>query len=50
MLGRTGELTALFEKLGVLSCALMACLSCGWRTAMQDARAQITSVGAIDYS
>ena len=44
MLGRTGELTALFETLGVLSCALMACLSRGWRTAMDEARAQITSV------
>ena len=46
MLGRTGELTALFETLGVLSCALMACLSRGWRTAMNEARAQITSVDA----
>ena len=50
MLGRTEELTALFETLGVLSCALMACLSRGWRTAMKEARAQTTSVGAIDYS
>ena len=48
MLGRTGELTALFETLGVLSCALMACLSRGWRTAMDEARAQITSVEDID--
>ena len=44
MLGRTEELTALFETLGVLSCALMACLSSGWRTAMKEARAQMTSV------
>ena len=46
MLGRTEELTALFETLGVLSCALMACLSRGWRTAMKEARAQITSVAS----
>ena len=46
MLGRTEELTALFETLGVLSCALMACLSRGWRTAMDEARAQITSVAS----
>ena len=50
MLGRTEELTALFETLGVLSCALMACLSRGWRTAMNEARAQITSVEVLDYS
>ena len=48
MLGRTEELTALFETLDVLSCALMACLSRGWRTAMNEARTQIASVGAID--
>ena len=50
MLGRTEELTALFETLGVLSCALMACLSRGWRTAMQEARAQMTSVEDLDFS
>ena len=50
MLGRTGELTALFETLGVLSCALMACLSRGWRTAMKEARAQMTSVEDLDFS
>ena len=49
MLGRTEELTALFETLDVLSCALMACLSRGWRTAMNEARTQIASVGAIDH-
>ena len=48
MLVRTEELTALFETLDVLSCALMACLSRGWRTAMNEARTQIASVGAID--
>ena len=48
MLGRTEELTALFETLGVLSCALMACLSRGWRTAMKEARAQMTSVEVLD--
>ena len=48
MLGRTEELTALFETLGVLSCALMACLSRGWHTAMDEAREQITSVEDID--
>ena len=48
MLGRTEELTALFETLDVLSCALMACLSRGWRTAMQEARAQMTSVEDLD--
>ena len=48
MLGRTEELTALFETLDVLSCALMACLSRGWRTAVNEARTQIASVGAID--
>jgi len=49
MLGRTEELTALFETLGVLSCALMACLSRGWRTAMKEARAQMTSVEVLDF-
>ena len=49
MLGRTEELTALFETLGVLSCALMACLSRGWRTAMKEARAQMTSIKEEDY-
>ena len=48
MLSRTEELTALFETLGVLSCALMACLSRGWCTAIDEARAQISSVEAID--
>ena len=48
MLSRTEELTALFETLGVLSCALMACLSRGWRTAIDQARAQIPSVEEID--
>ena len=48
MLSRTEELTALFETLGVLSCALMACLSRGWRTAIDQARAQIPSVEDID--
>ena len=50
MLGRTEELTALFETLGVLSCALLACLSRGWRTAMKEARAQMTSVEDLDFS
>ena len=49
MLGRTEELTALFETLDVLSCALMACLSRGWRTAVNEARAQIASVDDIDH-
>ena len=50
MLGRTEELTALFETLGVLSCALLACLSRGWRTAMKEARAQMTSAEDLDFS
>ena len=49
MLSRTEELTALFETLGVLSCALMACLSRGWRTAIDQARAQISSVEDVEY-
>merc|ERR1740124_1172629 len=48
MLSRTEELTALFETLGVLSCALMACLSRGWCTAIDEAREQGSSVEAID--
>ena len=49
MLSRTEELTALFETLGILSCALMACLSRGWRTAIDQARAQISSVEDVEY-
>ena len=49
MLHRTGEMAALFETLGVLSCALMACLSRGWRTAIGQARAQIPSVVDFDH-
>ena len=48
MLSRTEELTALFETLGVLSCALMACLSRGWCTAIDEAREQVSSIEAID--
>ena len=48
MLNRTEELAALFDTLGVLSCALMACLSRGWRTAISQARAQIPSVEDLD--
>ena len=50
MLHRTGEMAALFETLGVLSCALMACLSRGWRTAIGQARAQIPSVEDLDFA
>ena len=49
MLNRTEELTALFDTLGVLSCALMACLSNGWRMAIEQARAQIPSVDVLDF-
>ena len=50
MLNRTAELTALFDTLGVLSCALMACLSSGWRMAIDQARAQIPSVEDLDIA
>ena len=50
MLNRTEELTALFDTLGVLSCALMACLSSGWRMAIDQARAQIPSVEDLDIA
>ena len=48
MLNRTQELSALFDSLGVLGNALMACLSRGWNIALRQARAETPCVEDLD--
>ena len=48
MLNHTQELSALFDSLGVLGIALMACLSRGWNIALRQARAETPCVEDLD--
>ena len=50
MLNRTQELSALFDSLGVLGNALMACLSRGWNIALRQARAETPCVEVLDVA
>ena len=48
MLNRTHELSALFDSLGVLGIALMACVSRGWRSALCQYRAETPCIEDLD--
>jgi hypothetical protein len=48
MLNRTHELSALFDSLGVLGIALMACVSRGWRSALHQYRAETPCIEDLD--
>ena len=48
MLNRTHELSALFDSLGVLGIALMACISRGWRSALRQYRAETPCIEDLD--
>ena len=48
MLNRTHELNALFDSLGVLGIALMACISCGWSSALRQYRAETPCIEDLD--
>ena len=48
MLNRTHELNALFDSLGVLGIALMACISRGWCSALRQYRAETPCIEDLD--
>ena len=48
MLNRTHELSALFDSIGVLGIALMACISRGWCSALRQYRAETPCIEDLD--